>query len=140
MRGVFAWLVLAGAFGQMACEVKRVQVGSPSVAVNLVGTEWFLVELDGRPVTAATVPTLLLSDDTRASGFAGCNRYTGSYEIAADRLAFGLLAMTRMACAETMDVEQQYLAALEKTRGYRNAGDDLVLVGDSGPVARFRRN
>lgn len=134
----FAWLLCIGALWQGACQVERVQLGSPSVGVEIVGSEWRLIELDGRPVAAPSAPpTLLLSEDTKASGFAGCNRYTGSYDLAQERLTFGRLASTRMYCAESMDVEQRFLAALEKTHSYRRDGAELTLVGDSGTIARF---
>jgi heat shock protein HslJ len=135
----FASILCVSVLGQAACQVKSVHVGSPSVAVSVVGTEWRLVELEGRPVTASAAPSLLLTEDTKASGFAGCNRYTGTYDLADERLTFGRLATTRMFCAETMDVEEQFLTALDKTRGFRQTDADLVLISEGGPVARFQK-
>lgn len=138
------WVVsLLASVGQFACG--RGEAGppvSPSVVVSLVGVEWSLVQLDDRPAgvgAGGVAPTLLLAAaDTRASGFAGCNRLTATYELAADRLTLGQIATTRLFCAASMDLEGRYLTALEATRAYRVNGRDLELVGATGVVARFQ--
>ncbi|MEM5342684.1 META domain-containing protein [Paraburkholderia azotifigens] len=60
--------------------------------------------------------TLVLSTETgqrRASGFSGCNRYTGTYVLHDGKLSFGPLAGTRMACATPGGkIEGAYLDAL----------------------------
>lgn len=129
--------------GQLACDPPdEVQPLSSSPTAGLTGTEWRLVQLDGGTTdvgAGASAPTLLLTaTDTRVSGFAGCNRLMGSYELTGARLRFSQLATTRMFCANTMDLEQRYLAALEATRTYRLTGRELDLTGDRGVVARFR--
>lgn len=47
--------------------------------------------------------------------------------------------MTRMACAEGMQLEQQLSAALDATRSYTLNANQLTLVGSEGPVMRFER-
>ncbi|HUL70653.1 MAG TPA: META domain-containing protein [Gemmatimonadales bacterium] len=107
----------------------------------LVGTEWTLVELDGQPAglgagdKAATLT--LVSDANHASGFAGCNRMSGSYELTGAALRFGPMAVTRMACATGMDLETKFLSAIEATRGYRMTDQGLELTGETGTLARF---
>ncbi len=60
--------------------------------------------------------TLDLSTATgqrRASGYSGCNRYTGSYVLKNGLLSFGQLAGTRMACVGAGgEIEGAYLDAL----------------------------
>jgi heat shock protein HslJ len=60
--------------------------------------------------------TLDLSTATgqrRASGFSGCNRYTGAYVLKNGLLSFGQLAGTRMACIGAGgEIESAYLDAL----------------------------
>ena len=73
------------------------------------------------------------------TGFAGCNSYFGTYTLDGTALRFGPIGMTRMACAEGMGLEQQLGAALEATRSYTLTGNDLTLLGTSGPAARFER-
>ena len=73
------------------------------------------------------------------AGFAGCNRYFGTYTLTGTTLRFGPVGMTRMACSEGMQLEQQLSTALEATRGYTLNANQLTLVGSQGPVARFER-
>lgn len=85
-------------------------------------------------------PTLVLEAETaEVSGFAGVNRFTGSYELGADRLVFGPLASTRMAGSpEAMAMEQIYLEALSRIDGWRLRDERLELLVDGQPVLVFR--
>jgi heat shock protein HslJ len=135
-------LCLIGSLSQLACNGDAMtQPVSPSANVGLVGTEWSMVQLNGQPPgggAGAAAPTLLLAgEDTRASGFAGCNRFTGSYTLASDRLRFSPVALTRMFCNQGMDLEERYMAALAATRAYRLTGSRLELLGDADVIARF---
>jgi heat shock protein HslJ len=130
------------AIGLMACHhAKSQSTPPPAGGAPLVGTEWTLVEIDGQPagLGAGEKPaTLSLSEaDKHASGFAGCNRMSGTYELAGSTLRFGPMAVTRMACATGMDLETRFLAVLEATRGYRLAAEGLELTGEAGTLARF---
>jgi heat shock protein HslJ len=55
------------------------------------------------------------------SGSAGCNGYSGSYEVNGSKLAIGPLAHTEMFCATpegVMEQEQQYLTVLATAQSY----------------------
>jgi heat shock protein HslJ len=114
---------------------------SPSAQAALRGPEWPLVELNGKPVsTTGKPPTLTLAaNSSRASGFAGCNQFSGEYKVNADNLQLSSMVMTRMFCTETMDLEKQYVAALESTRAYRMTGPRLELLADGKVIAAFEK-
>lgn len=78
---------------------------------------------EGRDIT-------LSLDDKGAHGFAGCNQFTGAYQISNANLGIGPLALTRRACAEGMTREAAFMAALEKVVSYSIYGDFLSLRGD----------
>lgn len=105
------------------------------------GIEWTLVELGGKPAPLGNggKPATLTLDagERRASGFAGCNRVAGSYELDARALRFSALFGTKMGCATGMDLELLFTEALEATREYRLAERMLELVGEQGVLARF---
>jgi heat shock protein HslJ len=105
----------------------------PAATQLLDNTQWQLVEWKQADGTLRTIPgvaanaaagaeqaghpiTLDLSTATgqrRASGFSGCNRYTGTYTLKNGLLSFGPLAGTRMACVGVGgDIEGAYLDAL----------------------------
>lgn len=108
-------------------------------AASLVGREWRLVELNGRPAGSGAggrAATLRL-DGERAGGFAGCNTFGGGYRLDGSSLVISTLASTRMACEQGMELEREYLTALEAVRSWRMTPQGLELLGERGVLARF---
>jgi copper homeostasis protein (lipoprotein) len=108
----------------------------------LENTYWKLTRLGGKPVTVAPKqrePYFILDNKSkRIAGFGGCNRFTGTYQQNSDRLAFGKMAMTFMACSEGMETERDFTAALEQVRSWKLLGEHLELYdGSGGFLARF---
>lgn len=67
------------------------------------------------------------------SGFAGCNRFRGSYTFADGKLSFGPLANTRMACPpEQMETERKVLQLLEATKAADATHKTLILQDGTG--------
>ena len=100
------------------------------------------MSVGGKPVTVADrqrEPHLVLhSQEARVVGYGGCNRMTSTYKSDGDRLSFGPIASTRMACAESMETEGEFHKALEKVARWRIVGESLELSDDTGAsVARF---
>lgn len=143
MRGVVIGCTVLAAVALAAACARYGAAGAGSAAgVPLENTEWALVELGGQPARTAPdgAPTLRLdSAQRRASGNTGCNSFGGEYELSGGTLRFGVLATTRRACVdpELNQQEAAFLRALAETRGWRVAGDTLVLSGPAGPLARF---
>jgi heat shock protein HslJ len=105
--------------------------------------DWILVELGERPAPMGAgnrpLTLRLQSAESRAVGFAGCNRYSGGYTLAADSLRFGPAISTKMSCGEADKVEQGYLAMLPLVVTYAATDTSLVLNGPGGALARFRK-
>ena len=134
--------VLAAGF-VMSCQPPA-RTGDPAAAFRSAAAgEWVLVELFGEPAPAGAGgrPATLIfeADSSHAGGFAGCNRYGGSYTVTGDSLRFSPLIMTKMACSEGMTLEQRLAEALDSTRRYELGAGRLTLHGGSGKVARFER-
>lgn len=82
--------------------------------------EWLLEDIMGGGVIDRIQMTLDVKEDGSVSGHGGCNRFAGKAEIDGDRLKFGPLASTRMACLDVeMDQEQKYFEALGKVASFR---------------------
>jgi hypothetical protein len=64
----------------------------------------------------------------RASGYAGCNRYTGAYTLDGAALALRATRATRMACIDGMEREQAFLNALGAVAAWRVDGQRLQLL------------
>lgn len=101
--------------------------------MELSGTNWNVVGLNGEPVSGGGAPTLLFNTEGRASGSTGCNIFTGTYTKQGDKLSFGPLASTRKACLdETAQLENTYLKALARVSRVQADGRQLVLRAADG--------
>jgi heat shock protein HslJ len=110
-------------------------------AAALEGTEWRLADIGGQPSPAGADSTrhpgfTLLAEGRKVQGSAGCNRMTGTYQLDGQKLKFGPLATTRMACP-AMETETAFLKALEATTRYEVSGSSLTLYGADTAVARL---
>jgi heat shock protein HslJ len=108
----------------------------------LENTYWKLTRLSDKPVTVAPrqrEPHFVLDSKTRRiTGSGGCNRFTGIYQRSGDRLTFGKMAMTFMACSEGMETERDFVAALEQVNSWKIFGEHLELFDATGAfLARF---
>jgi heat shock protein HslJ len=104
----------------------------------LRGTTWRLLQLDGRPVDGGArqgEPQLTISaDGARFSGHGGCNRMSGPVQIRGDRIAFGQIVSTRMACATGQQQESAFFDALERSERWQISGNRLELRDARGRV------
>ena len=126
-------LPLLGLFTLSAC-------ASAALGPAFTGRELVAQDVNGVPV-AGSKPLTLRLDGGRASGSAGCNSFTGSYEIESeDRIEFGPLATTRMACEpDVMEQERRYLAILAAARSFSRYGNgSLSVIAPDGRAVRFR--
>lgn len=128
----------------LACGPKLPVSEQPPAAstASLDNREWVLVGLGelAAPLGAGGRPATVQFDPTtrRAAGFAGCNRYSATYTVAGDSLAFGPAISTKMACADGDELERGYLAMLPAIRSYALSDSTLTLNGSGGALARFR--
>src|SRR5262245_35239780 len=100
-------LAVALALLFVGCTGTSERAGQPPASI--VGPVWVVEEIAGTPVARDTHITLQLGADGRAFGSGGCNNYNGPYTLSGNALSFGLMAATRMACAQVaMDQEQRY--------------------------------
>ncbi len=111
----------------------------------LRNTYWKLAGLKGRPVGeqrgglsgkgGREAHLVFAADADRVSGSGGCNRLTGVFRVDGDKLRFGQIAGTLMACMDGMVQEQALLGVLPTVASYRLRGPRLELLNDSGVVA-----
>ncbi|MFN8027663.1 MAG: META domain-containing protein [Acidimicrobiia bacterium] len=130
-------LVLGGALA--ACSDDGNDKGSTTSSgqADITGVQWTLDKItpDG-PSLGSVVVTAQFADG-RMSGDSGCNRYTASYTAkpSTGSMKIGPVAGTRIACeGAANDVEQAYLAALDKVQQYRATSDSLRLLDAGGKV------
>jgi heat shock protein HslJ len=109
---------------------------SPAIARNpLAGTQWRLIELDGRaPIPTGEPLTLRFDEGDQAGGNSGCNIYGGSYRATNTALTFGALASTQRACLDPAlnDQEMAFYQAPGAVVAYELVGGQL----HNGPLSR----
>jgi heat shock protein HslJ len=103
-------------------------------------TYWRAIELAGKP-TPTQDPNRdahLRFDAGRLSGWDGCNRITGTYQLTGDRVTFGQMAATQMACLNPSGTEGPFRDALKSGSRFNITGDRLELFDATGMgVATF---
>jgi heat shock protein HslJ len=108
---------------------------------TLEGSNWRIVAINDVPVAPTNAAAEgrvaeLRFADGRMSGSAGCNRLSGSYSVADQRLTVGPVMATRMLCSEIlMTREHAVIAILGAPLNVRyNARGRLVLTGPAGSL------
>jgi heat shock protein HslJ len=104
-----------------------------------LGTAWSAVSISGRPVGGER-PTLMVDDQLRAKGFAGCNTFSATgFPLREQGFAVGPVAVTRKACdGGAAANERAFLVALRGARKWDVVNGQLVIQGVAGEL-RFER-
>jgi putative lipoprotein len=135
-------LFITDQYNPMAPKVNLVlrRVGAPVQGGDepLENTYWKLTHLGDKAVVTPErqreAHFLLHPADRRVSGSGGCNGIAGSYTLDGERLVFGQMQRTMMACPTGMDTENEFLAALGRTRTARVGGRTLELLDAGGKI------
>ncbi|WP_089820137.1 META domain-containing protein [Kaistella treverensis] len=105
---------------------------------------WKLVQLDGKAVTMEASQQqeqyFILRSDGTVNGFAGCNNFTGAYQInEGNRIRFDEnMAATMRACPDLGFNERGFLEVFRLAESYTVSGDTLhLIVGKRMPLAVF---
>jgi heat shock protein HslJ len=119
--------------------VAPVQAQAPAQPADstLTGPRWRVVEIAGGP---AVHKEMLQFEAAKITAKAACNYMHVDYKVVGQALEIGRPVITRMFCKGRMADENGFIDALRAVRGYRLAGDGLVLVaGDGRVLLRLRR-
>ena len=107
-----------------------------TIANPFLKTQWQLekyLESSGQ-LTAVLAKTKITAefDSTKISGSAGCNRYSGGYQMKKSEITFpGPFMVTMMACStEISTQEQHYLKALSSVASYQLQQNQLLLLNE----------
>jgi heat shock protein HslJ len=108
--------------------------GTAMAQLTLDGTSWRATELAGKrtPKQDPKSEAHLQFQAGRVYGSDGCNRVTGSYQLNGDRVTFGQMAATQIACLNTSGIEVPFRNALKNASRLSVAGDRLELFDAAG--------
>lgn len=119
--------------GLQSCSCKK---GAEAVAELSAGS-WELKEINGKSIDKtdfAKIPELnFTKEENRVSGNSGCNSMSGTYKIEEDKITFGPIAGTKMACEGTG--ENQFTTAFNTVQKFKLQGKTLKLYDGIGNKA-----
>lgn len=126
----------------VVCLATHLGSAAPASAdtLELSDTTWRFVEILGSAPAAGAEPNITFSRGGDATGQAGCNEFSGRYDVANEALVFSELGYTKSACApELMRTDMAVQTVLNRTRdGIVTPQGELRLVGSDGAlVARL---
>jgi heat shock protein HslJ len=108
---------------------------------GLTGTAWRLQDLGGAVVLDGVEATLEFPEEGKVAGRGSCNRFFGSVKVEGEKISFGPLGSTKMACPEAIsNQESKYLEALQSAERFTVDGSTLSIhsPGTKEPL-RFER-
>ena len=114
---------------------------APAAGPSLDGTNWTLTKMAGwTPSDPKHTPTMRFADG-RVGGRGGCNTYGGEYQLNGDKIRFGRMMSTLMACIDGAGaVEQAFHQMLGEVRFATISGDTLIFSGENrAELAQFAR-
>lgn len=118
--------------GLQSCSCKK---GAEAVA-ELSTSSWELAEINGKPIDKqdfAKIPTLNFDKtESRVSGTSGCNSMSGTFKVEEDKITFGPIMGTKMACEGTG--ENQFMTAFNTVQKFK-LGKKLYLYDGVGNKA-----
>ncbi len=126
MKMKFALVFLAGLIMISGCGI----LGSKD---PLNGTKWQLQTIGDAEPIASSVVTIEFSDQ-RMSGSAGCNSYGAGYQIDGKLILFDAVAMTEMACADELVMQQEgdFTRLLDQVDSFKYSNEVLEFVDAEG--------
>lgn len=120
--------------------VRRVASSADQQDVSIYGS-WLAEDIAGGGVIDTAQTTLTLAEDGAVSGRGGCNSYGGTVTMEQDRISFGQLVSTQMACAEAlMNQEQKFFEMLAQAAAFRIDATQrklFLLDGSGDTLVRF---
>ncbi|HMN93972.1 MAG TPA: META domain-containing protein [Hydrogenophaga sp.] len=122
------WQILAWCLPALALSLGACAGSVGTAAAGLVGTEWRLVEMDGETLPERPAATLAFVEADRVAGSGSCNRYFGSVTVSGQRIGFGQMGSTKMACiGPHAELEPRYLSALQQASRFE-ISDSVLLI------------
>lgn len=101
-------------------------------SVSITNKEWIAVELGNEKIELSEVnqfPNLKLSEG-KISGFSSCNRMQGTYTMGKNKINFGAIAVTKMFCFETQNIENKYLKLISEVKFWEYKQQKLYFLNE----------
>lgn len=121
----------------LSCSSKKNEINSSTQNINRV---WMLTEFKDykKDFLIEKNAFLNLTDKERASSKMGCNSLSFNYSIKEERfIEFSQGTATKMYCQESMQLEDDFLKAIQDVKNFTLEGHFLTLTSSSGEKMVF---
>ncbi|MGY0390957.1 copper resistance protein NlpE N-terminal domain-containing protein [Bizionia sp. KMM 8389] len=107
-------------------------------AIAFTDTKWKLVALFGKEITNSEAFISFATENNKVFGHSGCNNFNGTFQVENEtQLSLSKMVSTMKACPN-MDVENQFMSALEKVDNFSLNGSKMTLnKARMAPLAVF---
>lgn len=129
MKNILFYIVM---IALVSCKVQQ---------VSITNTEWKLVKIHAEDLASVNPSITLSLDDSqkKVSGFAGCNRFFGGYELNQSMLKFSNMGSTKMFCEDKSALEDKYFKALGEVQSFKSESGKLFLLVGSTVILEFKK-
>ena len=109
-------------------------------AASLAGTSWKLVSYGSASAPQPAAPdvetNLAFGSDGKLNGSMGCNGFSGNYSVQGEKITFGPITATLMACPDPqMAQEGAAFQVLKDTANFKLDGSTLTITSADGNTA-----
>ena len=105
----------------------------------LTDTQWTLTNLNEKVINKndeGLASFIVFSADNTFKGYAGCNKFQGSYKIENGKLTCDKVGATKMKC-ENNNNEEEFLKTLNKVVSFKIVKNQLMLKDKNKTIAVF---
>ena len=102
-------------------------------------SKWELTEFPGKTLPTSSKATLNITDGKKINGNSFCNSYGGNAVINGSAIQFTNTFATKMYCAEVGNLENDYLAAINKVNAGKISGNKLHLYNNGQLLLVFSK-
>lgn len=123
----------------LPCIVFVLFVSCQAQQVSITQVEWKLTKMDDIDLSALDQPVTFTLDETthKVSGYAGCNRFFGTYQSNGATLSFSDMGSTKMFCQDRMSVEDAYFQSLSKVQSFKTEKEKLYFLSEGSVILEF---
>lgn len=112
--------------------ISRTQLADAERDIDLYGTKWRLVRMNGEPVKEASGAWMAFDGaSSRIYGYGGCNSFGGGFEIESDEFRAPQVVSTKRACLIDWGIEDGFFKALAEG-GKIDVDSDSLVIGNEG--------
>jgi heat shock protein HslJ len=119
-----------------SCNSQRNINKTADASISITGKEWVAVEVDNEKITqqdTSRLPNLKLAEG-KISGYSSCNRMHGTYTLEKGKISFGAIAVTKMFCFDTKDLEDKFLKAISEVKFWEYKQNKLYFLNEKKQI------